>query len=274
MASFTTMRNALTLSTTAQFSQIAFDGSLEDRTLPAILNLEACEHKDDERKVIDVVIVLDKSGSMSGNKKLGLCLKTAEFLTKQLTKRDRLGIISYDTHVSEDLPLTYMDAKGRATALDSIKRIRAGSMTNLSGGALKGIETIQRGMKNSEADVKSVLLLTDGLANQGITGSQSIVAAVKGALEMTKGVKFYTFGFGSDHDEKLLKDLSEITQSSYYFIESSEGIPSAFGDCLGGLLTLIAQNVSVVIKPAGCQNSRQPNLWKLSGQRDWCRHAV
>ena len=241
----------LSITTASQLTQVAYDAAEKDRIMPCMLNIEACQTQDDDRKVIDIVIVLDKSGSMQGANKLGLCLKTAEFLCTQLTKRDRFGLVSYDTHVTADLGLTYMDKKGKAKAIEAIRRIRAGSMTNLSGGALKGVEMISEGLKTSEADVKSVLLLTDGLMNQGITSPPQLLEVMRNVLKPIEGIHFFTFGFGADHDEQLLRDLSEITTSAYYFIKSHDAIPTAFGDCLGGLLSVVAQNVRIVFRAAG-----------------------
>jgi len=54
-----------------------------------------------------------------------------------------------------------------------------------------------------------------------------------------------SFGFGADHDPKLLKAIAEAGNGIYYFIKGTENIPEAFADCLGGLLSVAAQNISL-----------------------------
>ena len=64
--------------------------------------------------------------------------------------------------------------------------------------------------------------------------------------EFFKQVKIFTFGFGSDHDEKLLLDIASAGQGSYYYIEKEDQIAAAFGDALGGLLSVIYCQITQV----------------------------
>ena len=85
------------------------------------------------------------------------------FLVKS---NDRLSVVTYDTQVNLDFALRNMDREGKVFALEKIKSIQSGSMTNLSGGLMKGLcQMIDRKEKN---EVASVLLFTDGLANHGM----------------------------------------------------------------------------------------------------------
>merc|ERR1712063_239689 len=97
--------------------------------------------------------------------------------------------------------------------------------------------------------VSSVLLLTDGLANHGITSTQGIISMIHKAQADGYGkCTVNTFGFGSDHDAKMLKDLSDAAEGMYYFIENEDSIASAFADCLGGLLSVSAQGIELTIE--------------------------
>ena len=88
------------------------------------------------------------------------------FRVTAVLERDRLSVITYDTCVAVDFELLPMDKNNKKYAKKKIKSIHSGSSTNLSGGLLQGLCSIlDRGkVKN---DVASVLLFTDGLANQG-----------------------------------------------------------------------------------------------------------
>ncbi|CAK4182063.1 unnamed protein product [Aphanomyces euteiches] len=208
-------------------------------------NLVAPSVEEDERKPIDLIVVLDRSGSMAGAK-LALCKKTMEFLAQQLTAQDRVALVSYDTHVTTDLALTKMTAEGKAFLSQRVQAIQAGSMTNLSGGLLAGVDAVQQPNRadNGEPNpVKSVLLLTDGQANEGITSPAGLASMLQGVLDPQ--VSVHTFGYGSDHDATLLGQLADIGRGSYYFVQNVDGVALAFANCLGGLLSVVAQNIKL-----------------------------
>jgi len=60
----------------------------------------------------------------------------------------------------------------------------------------------------------------------------------------------FTFGFGEDHNEDMLRAVADATGAQYYFINKEDDIPSAFADCVGGLLSIVAQNASLKLEPA------------------------
>jgi len=100
-----------------------------------------------------------------------------------------------------------------------------------------------------EGDITSLILLTDGLANAGITDVTLLTESLKKQVEERPDFTLFTFGFGADNDDKMLKSLSETGKGLYYFIENVDAIPKAFGDCLGGLISVVAQNIKLVFEP-------------------------
>jgi len=99
---------------------------------------------------------------MTGDK-LALTKQAICFVIDQLDHRDSLGIVTYDSTVSTDFGLTKMIYENKKTAKFIVENIRPGSMTNLSGGLLVGLDMAIK--RQSPNDVCSVLLFTDGLAN-------------------------------------------------------------------------------------------------------------
>jgi len=81
--------------------------------------------------------------------------------------------------------------------------------------------------------IKNVLPSTSTAQKQ----SQS----VKSSCEVPLPCTINTFGYGSDHDPALLKNISEKANGLYFYIEKPDEIPKAFADCLGGLLSTVAQ---------------------------------
>merc|ERR1719324_2033347 len=96
------------------------------------------------RAPLSLTVVLDRSGSMRGEK-LRLVVETMQFLLTQLQEQDSLGIVSYDTNVRVDAPLRRCDEHGKAVLRSALSRLRAGSTTNLSGGLLAGLDLHRRG---------------------------------------------------------------------------------------------------------------------------------
>eukprot|EP00026_Physarum_polycephalum_P006277 Phypoly_transcript_06319.p1 GENE.Phypoly_transcript_06319~~Phypoly_transcript_06319.p1 ORF type:complete len:536 (+),score=103.31 Phypoly_transcript_06319:136-1743(+) len=200
----------------------------------------------ESRAPIDLVAVIDRSGSMGGPK-IELVLKTMAFVVEQLKETDQLCLIAYDTNVSVKLPLTYMTAIGKKLATETLATIKVDSSTNLSGGLLKGIEELMH--RTHKNEVASIMLFTDGQANVGLTKTPEIVKAIGVNLEnVDTACSIFSFGYGQDHDENMLKEIAEAGKGLYYFIETLDDIPRSFGDCLGGLLSVAAQNITLRIE--------------------------
>lgn len=198
----------------------------------------------DARAPIDLVCVIDRSGSMAGAK-LNLVKQTMEFVFRQLRPVDRFALVSYDSDVRTDLGLTCMDTKGMDAAHKAVTQLNAGSCTNLSGGLFEGLSLVDK--RTDPAKVCSVLLFTDGLANEGISDKNQLRDALTKRMTRTTGCSIYTFGFGSDHDAEMLQMIASCAGGVYYFIEGVDRIPSAFADCLGGLQSVVAQNMRLKI---------------------------
>lgn len=216
--------------------------------------------------------------------KLDLVKQTTTFVIQQLTGNDRFGVISYDDNVKTELPLTRMSDANKAKAIAAVNAIRAGSSTNLCAGLVAGIEMLRSSktiLKEYQIDdfasndVASVLLLTDGLANIGHTTTPAILRATGDAEfahrrpsrndppessevsgdATSKGGKhdplpctLQTFGYGSGHDSDLLRSIARHGSGVYYFVENVQQISDAFANCLGGLLSVVAQNIKVVFE--------------------------
>ena len=235
----------------------------EEKKMPALCSIR-CNVEEEEvekRGALVLVAVVDKSGSMGGMKMDSVKL-TLEFIISKLTGKDKLGIVEYDTHTYTSLPLTHMDDIGKQRANNIVNEIRVGTSTNLSDGLCEGMRLLSSSIPSSSSSlpstdnmrnntISSVLLMTDGLPNQGITSSKGILQKMKMVgEEISTPFSVNTFGYGDAHDASLLKEISSSAEGTYYYINGRESIASSFADCLGGLVSVVAQSMEITITAA------------------------
>lgn len=200
----------------------------------------------EERLPLNISLVIDRSGSMQGEKMANV-KKAVQFVIDNLTARDYLSIIIYDSQIDVVSPSQPVENKQLLHQL--VDRIFARNMTNLSGGLLEGYKQVLSAKKDGY--VNRVLLLTDGLANQGITDFEQLQSIAQKKFQ-EHGIALSTFGVGADFNELLLTNLAEYGGANYYFIDSPEKIPEIFAKELEGLLAVVAQNTQIEISyPAG-----------------------
>lgn len=236
----------LSLSFTMEVPEISHKQSGDFLLLSSV---KAPLYQPDKRAAADIVAVIDKSGSMAGQKQ-DLVKTMLSDMVNTLSPVDQLSIITYQDNVTTDLPLCFLTEEGKNTARAAINSITSGGCTNLSGGLVQGVkELAHRTHKN---DVASVLLFTDGLINVGPSAPPQILQAVRDAARMKKENEneplpgtINTFGFGSDHDASMLRILAEKGGGVYYYIENATRISESFADCFGGLLSTFAQNMTL-----------------------------
>lgn len=191
------------------------------------------------RAPINVILVLDRSGSMSGHP-LAAAINAACSFAGFLGSGDRLGVVAFDDDV------TVVHAPGQAgdvAAQDAISRIQAGGSTNLSGGWLKAYELAKQGMVEG---VNRIVMLTDGAANAGITDLQALTAMVRSGAE--SGVSTTCIGFGAGFNEDLLQALGREGRGNYWYVERDDQMSGVFEGEIEGLVALAAQNVVVEVR--------------------------
>jgi Ca-activated chloride channel family protein len=206
-----------------------------------MVELTAPAAPESERAPLDVALVVDRSGSMSGGK-LAAVKACGVYLARRMGAGDRLAVVAYDDAIDLVAPLAPVELD---RLLPAIGALRPGGTTNLSGGWLKGLEQL-RGTQREEA-VRRILLLTDGLANVGITEPGALIGLAEQARQA--GVGTTTIGVGDDFDEALLTAMADAGGGSGHFAATPDSAPGIFAAEFDGLASVVAQNVSVEIRP-------------------------
>ncbi|OVA20308.1 zinc finger protein [Macleaya cordata] len=189
------------------------------------------------RAPIDLVTVLDVSGSMTGTK-IELLKRAMGFVIENLGSSDRLSVISFSSTAQRLFPLRRMTDSGRELALQAVNRLRAGGETNILEGLRKGAKVIEdRRQKNL---VCSIMLLSDG--------QDSYRNSTHLQQDLSLQIPVHTFGFGTDHDPVLLHSISESCMGTFSFIEAEGVIQDAFAQCIGGLLSVVVQDLQVHVQ--------------------------
>jgi len=188
-----------------------------------------------ERLAVNLAFVLDRSGSMSGEK-IALAKQTIGAALAGLDERDRFSVIAYDDKVDVVVESTAASADARRSALGRIATIEARGSTALADGWLRGAEQVA--LHLAEEGVNRVLLLTDGLANRGITDAETL-ARHAGELR-ARGVSTTTFGVGADFDEALLQAMADAGGGHFYFVRDAASIRDHITSEVGETLEVVA----------------------------------
>jgi uracil DNA glycosylase/uncharacterized protein YegL len=194
------------------------------------------------RLPLEVSIVLDRSGSMSG-KPLEKALAATEVLLDALGPDDTVSVVVFDDKVATVIePARLIDA---AAAKKVLKKVRPGGATALHAGWVKGCEHVAG--RPNERVVRRVLLLTDGQANHGLTDPKKIIEQAR--TQGAERVSTTTLGFGSAFNEDLLIGMAEASGGNFYYIETPEEATQVFAIEGEALTSIAAERVTLTLTP-------------------------
>ncbi len=194
------------------------------------------------RRPLNLALVLDRSGSMANDGKLDYAKQAVRLVVRNLSPVDRLTLVSY----SDDAELLVENGSihDRLLIEHHLEMIDAMGTTNLSAGLFEAADVIGRGLM--EDGINRIVLLSDGLANQGVVNREALARFASQAVR--RGITISTVGVGEEFDEDMLLAIATGGQGNSYYVSDPDQLPQVFLQELQELASIVAQNVSLVLE--------------------------
>ena len=195
------------------------------------------------RPELNLSLVLDRSGSMAGVKMIK-ARNAAMYCVDQMLPTDRLSVVAFDDHIDVLFPSEPVTNKSSMKNL--ISRVEARNSTALHEAWVRGGLTVSEQL--IDKGVNRVVLITDGLANVGITSTDEIVSQAMGLNQ--RGVSTSTIGIGDDFNEDLLLQMAQSAGGNAWHVVEPNDMQRIFEVELQGLISQFAHTVSLSLIPA------------------------
>ncbi|CAL4992931.1 unnamed protein product [Urochloa decumbens] len=192
------------------------------------------------RAPLDLVAVMDVSGSMSGSR-LDSTKKALRFIIRKLTDHDRLSIVKFDHFAARVCALRCATEAAKADLEALVAKLDDRGLTNIQAGLETGLSVL-RERKFTAGRAANIMLMSDGGQNVG------------DARNVDPGnVPVHTFGFGSGHDSTLMDAIAKKSLGGVYNFVDDDNKPNilseTFSQILAGLVTIIVQDLQLTVTP-------------------------
>lgn len=202
--------------------------------------------RDGENEIIaplNLALVIDRSGSMDSPDKMPLVKQALKVFLHSLAPNDIASIVAYNDSAHVIAPSQQV---GDGRWIDNaVEQLAPGGGTNLNEGLQRGFEEVERNF-----DIRRnnrVVLLTDGLANAGVTSPDQIAGMAKSYND--KGIYLSTIGLGQEFNDALLSQLARQGKGAYHFVATAHDMDKIFRQDVTGLIQKAAANVRVIVNP-------------------------
>jgi Ca-activated chloride channel family protein len=208
------------------------------------IGLQARSAEGKVRTPLNLALVLDCSGSMSDRDKMPYLKQSLKVFLQSLQPDDLVAIVGYS-----DRAWVVREAQqvGNGTWIQrTVDSLSPGGKTNLHGGMMLGFEQVDRNF-----DIRRnnrVILLTDGIANVGVTDPDRIASDAFAYNQ--DGIYLSTIGLGLDMNDQLLSTLAKQGHGAYHFVDSAQEMDKVFRKEVEGLVERVANDVQVSLRPA------------------------
>jgi len=206
------------------------------------IGIKGREIAEQQRRPANLVFVIDVSGSMNRENRLGLVKNSLYYLVDQMEKHDQIGIVVFNTSGRVVLPMT--SVRNRSQIYEAIRQLSTGGSTNAGEGLRLGYEMARRSF--SEDRINRVIMCSDGVANTGTTDPDELLRKIKGYADM--GITLSTVGVGmGNYNDVLLEQLGDKGNGNYSYIDDLQEAQRVFVENLSGTLEVIARDVKIQV---------------------------
>ncbi len=192
---------------------------------------------------LNLALVIDTSGSMDSPEKMPYVKQSLKIFLRSLATNDLVSIVTFSTNARVLVPATKVGDGAWIEA--AVNRLEPDASTNLYDGLMLGFREVERNF-----DIRRnnrIILLTDGIANVGVTDPTRIAADAKNYND--RGIYLSTIGLGRDINDALLSTLARQGKGGYHFVDSAQEMDKVFRQEVVGLFQKAAELVSVTIRP-------------------------
>lgn len=218
-------------------------GRSHDTILRIHIQAPTSQSQERQRMPLNIGIVIDRSGSMAGQK-MHDAIEATKRIVNRLNAHDRCAIVTFDHRaalLADSLPVTSAQRHLIDTALSSV---RSGGSTNISDGWQMAVDRLQKNHA-SGTYVSRVLLLTDGQANQGIRAADQL--ANLATIYAQQGISLSTYGLGLHYNEELLDLLAQHGLGNHHFMTQSSDIDGYFQHELSEMFGVVMQRTELAM---------------------------
>ena len=198
---------------------------------------------DEDRGPAALTFVVDTSGSMDRDDRLGLVKRSLEVLVHELEDDDTVAIVTYDD--AAGMLLAPTPASERDTILDAIDALRPGGSTNLEAGLRQGYALADEAFRRD--GINRVVLASDGVANVGVTDPAALAQMISQDAE--RGIDLVTVGFGmGNYNDVTMEQLADRGDGFYAYVDTDEEAERLFEDELTSTLLTIAKDAKIQVE--------------------------
>ena len=222
---------------------------LFNKNTPIVVNIVSEEIKEKNSNV-ELICVIDVSGSMMGEK-IKLVKQSLKVLLEMMGEKDKLGLVLFNHDSQKLLDLTYTTPENKKNIINLIDKIQARGGTYILSGLEKAIEMFKlsstQKTNTSKFISSAIILLSDGMDNR-----MNHEEIGKGLKDLTKnfnlGFTLHAFGYGNDHDPKIMNTLATIRDGTFYFVKEYKKVAEYFVNVLGACVSMISEKAKISIK--------------------------
>ena len=192
-----------------------------------------------KRKPLNLVVVVDRSGSMQSDNRMEKVKTGLRLLIQKLQPVDRVALVSFDSYARVDV--SFADSEDRQRLITAVDRLQPGSSTNIYDGLAVGFAQFGNGSFNERQN--RVILLSDGQATAGNTSTPAIIGMAES--KVATGIGLSTVGVGNSFDAPLMRGLAERGAGNFYFAENAAAVNEIFTQELDYFIEPLALDVEV-----------------------------